>query len=83
MIGSLSKSSSRKSLKETKEARRRRKKKKKKKKKKDDEEDTKKEIRMPLDEKNDLMDTLLSKHSDVDPEIEIIKDPFMLDVDMI
>ena len=38
---------------------------------------------MPLEEKNALMNMLLGKHSDAAPEIEIVKDPFALDVDLI
>lgn len=59
-------------------------KKKKKKKKDDDDDDKKKEPQMPLDEKNQLMSQLLKQYKGYDePEIELVQDPFALDLDII
>jgi hypothetical protein len=56
---------------------------KKKKKKKKDEEEVKKED-MPLDEKQQLMSQLLKKLNTSDePEVEVVQDPFSLDVEII
>lgn len=38
---------------------------------------------MTLEEKNNVMNALLSKHNSTEPEVEVVKDPFMLDVDII
>ena len=58
--------------------------KKKKKKKKDDDEGEKKPPPMPLDEKNHLMNHLLLHYKGYDePEIEVVQDPFTLDIDIV
>ena len=58
--------------------------KKKKKKKKDDDEELKKEPVMPLEEKNNLMSHLMKQYKGWDDaEVEVVTDPFTLDIDMI
>jgi len=58
--------------------------KKKKKKKKDDDEGEKKPPPMPLDEKSHLMNHLLKTYKGYDePEVEVIQDPFTLDIDIV
>jgi len=58
--------------------------KKKKKKKKDDDEGEKKPPPMPLDEKNHLMNHLLKTYKGYEePEVEVVQDPFTLDIDIV
>jgi len=58
--------------------------KKKKKKKKDDDEGEKKPPPMPLDEKSHLMNHLLKTYKGYDePEVEVVQDPFTLDIDIV
>ena len=60
------------------------KKKVKKKKKDDDEEDKKKLSPMRINEKHSLMDSLYNKYlGSADPEVEIVQDPFTLDIDIV
>lgn len=57
-------------------------KKKKKKKKGDDEE--KKPLPLPLAEKQELMNSLMTRYNKNDePEIEVVQDPFTLDIDIL
>jgi hypothetical protein len=66
------------------ERKKRRKKKKKKKKKDDDDDDKKKEPVISLAEKNQLMSQLLTQYKGYDePEIEVVQDPFTLDIDIV
>lgn len=59
-------------------------KKKKPKKKKKDNEEEKKKPPMRLDEKNQLMNSLLDKYyGSSEPEIEVVQDPFTLDIDIV
>ena len=56
----------------------------KKKKKTDDDDDKKKEVAMPIAEKSSLMDQLLDQYKGYhEPEIEVIQDPFTLDIDIV
>jgi hypothetical protein len=60
------------------------KKKAKKKKKSDDDDEEKKKEPMRLEEKNQLMDNLFNQFTgSADPEIEIVQDPFTLDIDIL
>ena len=60
------------------------KKKKKGKKKKGDVEEVKPPPPMPLDEKNHLMNHLLKTYKGYDePEVEVVQDPFTLDIDIV
>ena len=60
------------------------KKKGKKKKKKDDDEQEKKEPPMTLPEKEHLMSNLLKKYKGYDePEVEVVQDPFTLEIDIV
>ena len=53
------------------------KKKKKKRQKNEEDDDKKKEPAMPLSEKNELMDSLLTQYRGyTDPEVEVVQDPF-------
>jgi len=60
------------------------KKKAKKKKKSDDDDEEKKKEPMRLEEKNQLMDNLFNQFTgSADPEIEVVQDPFTLDIDIL
>jgi len=60
------------------------KKKAKKKKKSDDDDEEKKKEPMRLEEKNQLMDNLFNQFTgSADPEVEVVQDPFTLDIDIL
>lgn len=57
---------------------------KKKKKKKKSDEDEKKPPPMPLAEKQELINNLMTRYNKNDePEIEVVQDPFTLDIDIV
>jgi len=66
------------------EGKKQKKKKKKKKKKKDDDDEEKKIPPMPLLEKTSLMQNLLVQYKGYsEPEVEVVQDPFTLDIDIV